>query len=86
MSLTTQAILLLIFSVASSTGRPVLESQTPHTNDAGAKSKQAYVTLLYGNDFLLGVRTLGQSIQESSTDRCVRIFNCYSYVSYTPMD
>lgn len=33
-------------------------------------STQAYVTLLYGDDFLLGVRVLGQSLKDSGTDRC----------------
>lgn len=34
-------------------------------------STQAYVTLLYGDDFLLGVRVLGESLKESGTLRCV---------------
>jgi hypothetical protein len=30
---------------------------------------QAYVTLLYGDDFLLGVRVLGQSLKDTGTNR-----------------
>lgn len=33
------------------------------------RSKEAYVTLLYGDDFLLGVRVLGQSLRQSATTR-----------------
>lgn len=38
-----------------------------HLKDQGAKSKFAYVTFLYGEDFVLGVRVLGQSIRETGT-------------------
>lgn len=30
---------------------------------------QAYVTLLYGEDFLLGVRVLGESLRKTGTTR-----------------
>ncbi|PRW56905.1 phosphoglucomutase PGM3 isoform B [Chlorella sorokiniana] len=36
---------------------------------AAAAARQAYATLLYGDDFLLGVRVLGQSLRETDTDR-----------------
>lgn len=32
-------------------------------------SSQAYVTLLYGESYFLGVRVLGQSLRESGTSR-----------------
>ena len=32
-----------------------------------AQKEGAYATLLYGDDFLLGVRVLGQSIRETKT-------------------
>ena len=32
-----------------------------------AQKEGAYATLLYGDDFLLGVRVLGQSIRETET-------------------
>ena len=34
-----------------------------------ALCREAYVTLLYGEDFLLGVRVLGQSLRETGTTR-----------------
>lgn len=34
----------------------------------------AFVTLLYGEDFLLGVRVLGQSIRESNTKAYFSVF------------
>jgi hypothetical protein len=39
---------------------------------AGAtpRSKEAYVTLVYDESFLLGARVLGQSLRESGTERC----------------
>lgn len=30
---------------------------------------QAYVTLLYGDEFLLGVRVLGKSLKDTGTDK-----------------
>jgi hypothetical protein len=36
-------------------------------------TKEAYVTLLYGEQFLLGVRVLGQSLRDSGTKRCVQL-------------
>lgn len=35
-----------------------------------ARSGEAYVTLLYDESFLLGVRVLGQSLRETHTSRC----------------
>lgn len=32
-------------------------------------AKEAYATLLYSDDFLLGVRVLGQSLRETGTTR-----------------
>lgn len=34
---------------------------------------QAYVTLLYGEDFLLGVRVLGESLRRTGTTRYVQV-------------
>ncbi|KAI3517807.1 hypothetical protein L1887_17027 [Cichorium endivia] len=36
---------------------------------ASESSKEAYVTLLYGDEFLLGVRVLGKSIRDTRTSR-----------------
>lgn len=36
-----------------------------------ALQREAYATLLYSDDFLLGVRVLGQSLRETGTVRCV---------------
>lgn len=36
---------------------------------AGGAGQQAYVTLLYGEAFMLGVRVLGQSLRETGTTR-----------------
>jgi hypothetical protein len=35
----------------------------------GGSGRQAYVTLLYGEAFMLGVRVLGQSLRETGTTR-----------------
>lgn len=37
-----------------------------------SRTKEAYVTLLYGDSFLLGVRVLGQSLRQTGTTRCER--------------
>jgi hypothetical protein len=37
----------------------------------GGSGRQAYVTLLYGEAFMLGVRVLGQSLRETGTTRCL---------------
>ncbi|XP_009131669.1 inositol phosphorylceramide glucuronosyltransferase 1 [Brassica rapa] len=34
-----------------------------------SRSKEAYVTLLYGDEFLLGVRVLGKSIRDTGSDK-----------------
>ena len=38
----------------------------------GAHSEEAYVTLLYTDDFLLGARVLAHSLRLTFTKRCVR--------------
>lgn len=48
------------------------ETQSVWLNQAltsGSSGREAYVTLLYGEDFLLGVRVLGQSLRETGTTR-----------------
>lgn len=35
----------------------------------GAESEEAYVTLLYGDEFVLGVRVLGKSIRDTGARR-----------------
>lgn len=47
-------------------------TQAVSTAGGGDGSRQAYVTLLYGDAFLLGVRVLGQSLRETGTTRCGR--------------
>lgn len=49
---------LLLFSIALLNGSFGSES-----------SKEAYVTLLYGDEFLLGVRVLGKSIRDTGSDK-----------------
>ncbi|CAG7891877.1 unnamed protein product [Brassica rapa] len=49
---------LLVFSIALLKGSFGSES-----------SKEAYVTLLYGDEFLLGVRVLGKSIRDTGSDK-----------------
>ena len=36
---------------------------------AGAATEEAYVTLLYGDEFVLGVRVLGKSLRDTGTRR-----------------
>lgn len=36
---------------------------------AAAATEEAYVTLLYGDEFVLGVRVLGKSIRDTGTRR-----------------
>lgn len=33
--------------------------------------RQAYASLLYGDEFLTGLRVLGQSLRDTGTERCV---------------
>ena len=44
--------------------RPVHEQA-----DSPAPYKQAYASLLYSDDFLVGIRVLGQSLRETGTTR-----------------
>lgn len=53
-------VCLALIQVVSAADLPVKQNST-----------QAYVTLLYGDDFLLGVRVLGQSIKDTGTTRYV---------------
>jgi hypothetical protein len=41
----------------------------PAESGGDREGRQAFVSLLYGNEFLLGVRVLGQSLAESGTTR-----------------
>ncbi|CDY58112.1 BnaA02g35140D [Brassica napus] len=52
------SLCLLLFSIALLKGSFGSES-----------SKEAYVTLLYGDEFLLGVRVLGKSIRDTGSDK-----------------
>lgn len=46
--------------------------QAVSTGDgSGGGGRQAYVTLLYGEAFMLGVRVLGQSLRETGTTRYI---------------
>lgn len=57
--------LLVVFSNSALCQR---ELQEYHLNkDPGKTSDHAFVTLLYGEDFVLGVRVLGQSIRDTKT-------------------
>ncbi|CAD7702913.1 unnamed protein product [Ostreobium quekettii] len=49
----------------TSDARATLEADAPRAPG----SREAYATLLYGDDFMLGVRVLGQSMRETNTDR-----------------
>lgn len=48
-------------------------SASSSSSSAGAlgskSSKEAYVTLLYGDEFLLGVRVLGKSIRDTGSTK-----------------
>ena len=76
MSLRSMSFLLLLallFHVGNSAviggGLPVSSLQEANSvQSPRAKSKEAYVTLLYGG-FLLGARVLGQSIRETGTQK-----------------
>lgn len=79
------ALLAVAAPVASGEGAEAVRTQRAGAQDAQAGDRtrtaaaaatatyshhQAYATLLYGDDFLLGVRVLGQSLRETGTDRC----------------
>lgn len=61
--LTPLLLLLLLLSLRAQFGSSV-ESRSP-----GGGREEAYVTLLYGDEFLLGVRVLGKSIRDTGTTR-----------------
>ncbi|CAD7695590.1 unnamed protein product [Ostreobium quekettii] len=69
------ALVLLAASLLFGQGccRPAWGSSREALEEAPQGSKEAYVTLLYGDDFVLGVRVLGQSIKETETNRCQRL-------------
>lgn len=54
------SLLVLLFSIA-------LVSIQLKVSFGSESSKEAYVTLLYGDEFLLGVRVLGKSIRETGS-------------------
>ena len=63
---------LLRYTCASSLGaaEPVpSESRSLRRQLNSQSSSEAYVTLLYGEEYLLGVRVLGQSLRNSKTER-----------------
>jgi hypothetical protein len=43
---------------------------------------EAYVTLLYGDRFLLGARVLGQSIKDSGTTRCAHVLELLTRIAH----
>lgn len=43
-------------------------NHNPQTTSA-AESKEAYVTLLYGDEFMLGARVLGKSIRDTRSTK-----------------
>lgn len=57
------ALLLIIAAIAPSTALDTINTA------AKPKSNEAYATLVYGDDFVLGARVLGQSLRESGTTR-----------------
>ena len=65
----TWALLGLAVCTACVSATAANASYYPFPTDAS--KKQAYVTLCYGEEFMLGVRVLGQSLKESGTDRSV---------------
>lgn len=56
-------VLVLCLAVAGTRAEPV----------DGDPSTQAYVSLLYGDDFVFGLRVLGQSLRETGTKRCAAV-------------
>ncbi|GMH36727.1 hypothetical protein BSKO_04600 [Bryopsis sp. KO-2023] len=61
------ALLCLLLGSSRASSRVILDGKLD--DDLGPKSKEAYVTLLYGESFVLGVRVLGQSIRDTQTTR-----------------
>jgi hypothetical protein len=64
-------LLALLLAVAASHCH-CLSSEFNTNTKAG--STEAYATLVYGDDFVLGARVLGQSLRESGTTRYITVF------------
>lgn len=60
MKLSKFVALLLLLALVSIQSGASIRSQ---------KTEQAYVTLLYGDEFLLGVRVLGKSIRDTGSNK-----------------
>lgn len=48
---------------------PLLSSASSSSSSGSQSSDEAYVTLLYGDEFLLGVRVLGKSIRDTGSNK-----------------
>lgn len=63
-SLLAPLSMLLLFLLLSQRFGASIGSRSP-----GGGREEAYVTLLYGDEFLLGVRVLGKSIRDTGTTK-----------------
>lgn len=70
---------LILLFLAINNHHQCVESAAP---DSGGSSKEAYVTLLYGDEFLLGVRVLGKSIRDTKTTRVMVVLVSDGVSSY----
>ncbi|KAL2611443.1 hypothetical protein R1flu_023135 [Riccia fluitans] len=63
----------ILLEIGACRGSPVAERESSlsliHGKARKQQSNQAYTTLLYGDEFLLGVRVLGKSIKVTGTDK-----------------
>ncbi|KAG6546612.1 hypothetical protein Mapa_011801 [Marchantia paleacea] len=67
-------VLGILLEIGASGGSPVSERESALSLIRGKarrqrQSSQAYATLLYGDEFLLGVRVLGKSIRDTGADK-----------------
>lgn len=83
----TRVVAALVLSLVLAGGRAHSEAAGELEVAVAASkptSSEAYVTLVYGDDFVLGARVLGQSLRESGTTRCAvwvqfpRMYACKS--------
>ena len=64
-------LLMFVLALSGTQWGPAAAADSPYYPYDGARNtKEAYATLCYGRNFLLGVRVLGQSLKDSGTNRC----------------
>ena len=68
----TRSLIFLVFCVLHSEAAPFGRNNVTNSHDDLVKRPgyaQAYVSLLYSDSFVLGLRVLGQSLRETGTER-----------------